>query len=166
MSIDPQTGKEVTGAAKIRKKHEKNEAQVASRSRNREDDGKWADEFKEAGTPDLENPGTDLDYTRKLQLICLRQMATTPFPTLAQMECWRRINEMSKSVGMTSNRAQLEASVKKLGKALKAQTVQAGAITIVPGHTVKKPSTARGMSPPGPRAIPPDALPEDPPPTD
>src|SRR5262245_41929574 len=41
-----------------------------------EGDGKWAEEFKEAGMPDLENPETDLSYVRKLQLICLRQTAT------------------------------------------------------------------------------------------
>ena len=178
---DPQTGKQPSGAQNRKRGHEKNERAVATQGGElqldravtadeyatggwRRDDGAWAKAFEACGLPDLENPGTDLAYVRKLQMTCLHQMATTPFPTLAQQEHWRRVNEHSKSVGMTSNRALLEAKVKQLEAALKARQAAAGAVRIVPASSVKKPPTARGMAPPGPRAIPPDALPEDEPP--
>jgi hypothetical protein len=150
-----------SGAAGRRKRREKEEAAEEALS---PDDGAWANEFKEAGSPDLTNPGEDLDYVRKLQLIALRQMVTTPKPTPRQRECWRSLKEMSAVVGMTSNRAQLEAKVKKLEAALKARAESGNAIARVePGSKVKRPSTARGSAPPGPRAIPLDALsPDDP----
>lgn len=156
-SRDPKTGKEVTGAQKQKKKKRAMAVRVASAGGDMpKDDGKWAREFEEAGKPDLENPGTDLDYVRRLQLICLRQMATTAFPPIAQQDAWRRIREMSATVGMTSNRSQLEAKVKKLEAALKAR-MQAGAVRIEPGDARLKSPNARGV-PRGPRAIPPDAL--------
>lgn len=147
-----------SGAAKKKKAYEKAEAERTN-SYGEEwlgdhwklDDGKWAKDFEAAGKPDLQNPGMDLDYTRKLQLICLRQMATTPFPTRAQHEAWRRIKEMSATVGMTSNRAQLEAKVKRLSKQLATQT-QSGTITEVSGKGFKKNPEARGGMT-GPRSI-------------
>lgn len=148
-------GKELGGAEKKRRKRERQEAEAPVALP--EDDGKWAADFRAAGKPDLENPGTDLDYVRKLQLIALHQMATTPFPSAAQRNCWQRIREMSAVVGMTSNRAQLEAQVRRLEKAL-AERRQSGAIVKVQkGSVVKRPSTARGAAPPGPRAVPEDA---------
>lgn len=127
------------------------------------DDGSWAKEFEKAGEPDLENPGSDLDYVRKLQLIALRQMVTTPYATVRQRECWRHIKEMSATVGMTSNRAQLEAKVKRLEAALKARQDAGNTIVRVEkGSKIKRPPTARGQQLPGPRDIPKDALPPDP----
>jgi hypothetical protein len=119
------------------------------------DSGRWAKVFGRAGEPDLENPETDLAYTRKLQLLVLHQMATTPKPTLRQQECWKRIREMSAVVGMTSSRAALEAKVRKLTKMLADRNVP-GTVTEVAGSSVAKPPTARG----GPRG--PQRLPDDP----
>jgi hypothetical protein len=148
-----------SGAAGRRRAREKAEAAEEAAS---PDDGAWAEEFKSAGAPDLENPGQDLDYVRKLQLIALKQMVTTPKPTPRQRECWRSLKEMSAVVGMTSNRAQLEAKVKKLEAALKQRADTGNNIARVEsGAKVKRPPTARGAAPPGPRAIPPDALPPD-----
>lgn len=172
-SRDPKTGKEISGAQKRKRKHAKAEALVAAGASApppddddapKRDDGAWAKEFEDAGKPDLENPGTDLDYVRRLQLICLRQMATVAFPPIAQQEAWRRIKDMSATVGMTSNRAQLEAKVKKLEAALKART-QIGAVHMEPSTNVEKPANARGMRR-GPRPIPPDAVADEPPPTE
>lgn len=118
---------------------------------NLDDDGKWAEAFVEAGLPDLENAGTDLDYVRKLQLICLRQMACTAFPTLGQQNLWRRIKDMSATVGMTSNRAQLESKVKKLTKALEKHQ-QPSTIQEVKGSSIVWPSNARGGMT-GPRSV-------------
>lgn len=160
-SKNPATGKEYTGAEKKAKKREL--LDEAAREEADDADVSWAEDFKQAGEPDLENAGTDLDYVRKLQLICLKQVATTPNPTKAQTACWARIKEMAAVVGMTSNRAQLETKCKKLEKALSARTANAhaGIARLEPGAKVKRPSTARGAAPPGPRAIPPDALPPD-----
>lgn len=142
-----------SGAAIRRKAREREEAARAGEP----DDGKWAEEFETAGQPSLDDPGTDLDYTRRLQLIALRQMATTPFPTVAQEKCWRRIREMSAVVGMTSNRAQLEASVRRLKKQLEARQ-QSGSVVEVAGSSVKRPPTARG-GPRGPRPVDPESEP-------
>jgi hypothetical protein len=162
-SRDPKTGKELSGAQKRQRKVALDAEIEQSRD---EDRGEWARAFKRAGKPNLDDPGTDLDYTRKLQLIVLEQMATEPFPTPAQRETWKRIREMSAVVGMTSNRAQLESKVRKLQGALAARRdTAAGALRMEPGAKIKKPKTARGMSPPGPRAIPPDAVVEPPPPS-
>lgn len=149
-----------SGAANRRRAFAKEEGEEDERAGG--DDGEWAKEFDQAGRPDLENAGADLDYVRKLQLICLRQMVTTPRPTSRQRECWRSLKEMSAVVGMTSNRAQLESKVKKLEAALKARADAGNAIVrSEPGSKVKRPPTARGSAPPGPRAIPPDAVPAD-----
>lgn len=150
-SKDSNTRKPLSGAAKRRKKHEREEA--AERAASVEDDGKWAKDFEVAGKPDLENPGTDLDYVRKLQLIVLHQAATTPHPTKAQTATWSRIREMSAVVGMTSNRAQLEAKVRRLEKLLAEKKQDSGIVKVVPGSKVKKPPTARGQST-GPRVVP------------
>lgn len=148
---NPKTGKELSGAEKQREK----------KSAEREqDDGKWAAEFLEAGDPDLANPDTDLDYIRKLQLVVTRQMARTPFPTSAQIETWKRIKEMSAVIGLTSNKAKLEAKIRKL-EGLFAQQRQAGAVRWEPGASIKKPPTARGGAR-GPRPLP-DGLLLDPP---
>jgi hypothetical protein len=108
------------------------------------DDDGWAQEFREAGNPDLENPDTDLDYVRKLQLIVLRQMASTAHPPKAQQDAWRRIREMSAVVGMTSNRAKLEADVRALKKMLSSYQARGGAINVEEGSKVLRPHTARG----------------------
>src|SRR4051794_32232292 len=100
--------KKPSGASNRRKKHE---SEAAANPDTEPDGGDWAQAFRAAGDPDLENPETDLDYTRKLQLIVLQQMATTPFPPRAQQDCWRRIREMSATLGMTSSRAALESTV-------------------------------------------------------
>jgi hypothetical protein len=139
-----------SGASKRRKAHEKVDAYVATRNAYRKDTGRWASEFKKAGEPDLENPGTDLSYVRKLQLIVMRQMATTPFPTIAQQEAWRRIREMSAVVGMTSKRAELESTVKRLEQELRAARPE-GAVKWVEGPVAKSPN-ARG-APTGPRPV-------------
>lgn len=144
---------ETSGAADRRRKRKKEEAE-RQREVNENDDGIWAGEFKEAGTPDLENAGTDLDYVRKLQLIALRQMATTPFPTLKQENLWRRIREMSAVVGMTSNRSQLESRTKKLEKQL-ANTQQGGGVRIEAGARVKRSPNARGQKT-APKLAPPE----------
>jgi hypothetical protein len=107
------------------------------------DSGVWAEDFRKAGGPDLDNPGTDLDWTRKLQLICLHQMATTPFPTTRQQDCWQRIRAMSAVVGMTSNRAQLESKTKKLEKMLTEKS-QGGGVRFEDGAKVAKSPNARG----------------------
>lgn len=160
-SRDPKTGKPISGAKGRRRKHEKTDAVVAAGARTDDappkDDGRWARDFEEAGKPDLENPGTDLDYVRRLQLICLRQMATTAFPPIAQQEAWRRIKEMSAVVGMTSNRAQLEAKVRKLEAALAERKTHGSIVKTQTGASIKRPPTARGATPPGPRAVPEDA---------
>ena len=160
-SIDPETGKEVSGGQKRRRKIEYEAGQSAIEILNDADDCSWANEFREAGQPDLENPGTDLDYVRKLQLISLRQMATTAKPSKLQQDCWRRIREMSAVVGMTSNRAQLEAKVRKLEKLLSERQAAGSAVVEVAGSRIKRPPTARGAAPPGPRSIPPDAVADD-----
>lgn len=118
----------------------------------------WAKEFTEAGRPDLENPDTDLAYVRKLQLICLRQMATTAQPPKEQQDAWRRIREMSAVVGMTSNRAKLEAEVRSLKKAMAHYQQQGGAMKLEKGSDVPRPSTARGRRR-GPRLLPTDEPP-------
>lgn len=151
--MSEETPKPPSGAANRRKRYERLEAAAAS---DVPDDGKWARDFQKAGKPDLENPDTDLSYVRKLQMIALRQMATTPFPSIAQQGTWRRIREMSAVVGMTSNRASLEARVKKLQKSL-GERQQVSTIIEVPGSSITKPDTARGGSK-GPRPIPEDPL--------
>lgn len=165
-SRDPKTGKEPSGAQKRKRRYAKTDVLIATGAAGAplpddgdpfappNDDGKWAKDFENAGTPDLNNPGTDLDYVRKLQLIVLRQMATTPFPTVAQQNAWRRINENSRTVGMTSNRAQLEATVRRLKKALEEKRQDSGIVKVVHGSKVAKPKTARGQVPFGPRAAP------------
>ena len=118
------------------------------------DDGKWVEDFRKAGKPDLTNPETDLDYTRKLQLIVLYQMATTPFPSRAQAAVWRSIREMSATVGMTSSRASLESTVKRLRKQLDERS-QVGTVDERPVAGLAKPDTARGQRR-GPRPLEPD----------
>src|SRR5262249_52996451 len=108
------------------------------------DEEKWAQEFGEAGPPDLENPDTDLAYVRKLQLIVLRQISRTPNPSKEQQAAWRGIREMSAVVGMTWNRSKLEAELRALKQALSKYQEQGGAIKIVKGGAVARPSTARG----------------------
>lgn len=154
---------ELSGAAKRKAKHEAAdfaEQQARDAAGFPQDNGKWAEDFQAAGSPDLENPETDLAYTRKLQLIVLKQMATTPFPTVAQKNTWARIREMSATVGMTSSRAALEATVKKLRKQLE-ERAQAATVTEVAGGSITKPPTARGGQR-GPRPLPPDPPPEPP----
>lgn len=126
------------------------------------DDGdEWAEEFEEAGQIDLNNPDTDLDYVRKLQLIVLRQMAMTAHPSKAQQDTWRRIREMSAVVGMTSNRAKLEADLRALKKTLAHYQEQGGALKFAKGDELKRPPTARGRKR-GPRLLPPGELPPTP----
>ncbi len=137
--------KQPSGAAGRKKKHDKNrEEQIQS---DAEDGGKWAEAFKAAGSPDLNNPDTDLDYVRKLQLIATEQMVTTPFPTYRQEQCWRRLKEMSAVVGMTSNRAALESKVRRLEAELRSTRAQ-GAVVIKPGAEVKRSPRARGQKTP------------------
>lgn len=115
----------------------------------------FAEEFQDAGELDLDDPGTDLSYVRKLQLIALRQMATTPDPPPQQQALWKRIREMSAVVGMTSNRAALESEVKRLRGLLEDQKTKLGTAKMVPGASVPLPATARdsGRSR-GPRPLP------------
>jgi hypothetical protein len=80
----------------------------------------WEREFLQAGEPDLENPDTDLSFTRKLQSIVLRQMARYTRPSKTQQDVWRRIREMSAVVGYTVNGSKLEADVKALKRKLDA----------------------------------------------
>lgn len=119
------------------------------------DPGDFAAAFRDAGDPDLDDPGTDLSYVRKLQLIALRQMATTQDPPPQQQALWKRIREMSAVVGMTSNRAALEAEVKRLRAVLEDQRAKLGTAKMVPGASVPLPATARdsGRSR-GPRPVP------------
>lgn len=125
-----------------------------------EDDGDdlWAQEFSKAGKPDFDNPDTDLAYVRKLQLIVLRQMATTARPPKPQQDAWRRIREMSAVVGMTSNRAKLEADVRDLKKKLARFKDKATALQTEPSGNVPRPPTARGRKR-GPRPLPDDRRP-------
>jgi hypothetical protein len=158
-----------SGAQKRREKREREEAaragviaqakdlgiKVSAGEEPPEDDGEWAQEFEEAGDVDLENPDTDLAYVRKLQLICLRQMATTANPSRQQEAAWRRIREMSAVVGMTSNRAKLEADVKALKAALKKHEERGSAMNIGAGASIPKSPGARGQRR-GPRPLPPE----------
>ncbi len=139
---------ETSGAARKRRKRE-----LAKLDAPGEDTGKWALEFKRAGKPDLENPETGLLYTRKLQLIAAMQMATTPFPSAAQRECWKRIDAMSKAIGMTHSRSALENTIAKLRKQLDDRLAAGGTVVEEAGSDVPKPLTARG-APRGPRAVP------------
>lgn len=170
--------KQKSGAQKRRERFERDEAaaaEVVERARelgipvagavDDDEDGlgddAWSKEFLEAGPIDLENPDTDLAYVRKLQLIVLRQMATTPHPSKAQQDAWRRIREMSAVVGMTSNRAKLEADLRSLKKQLAQYQEQSGALKVMKGSEVKRPPTARGRTR-GPRALPPEEEPPTP----
>lgn len=171
MPDDTPKRKYPSGASKRRKKYEAQDREVAALGRSQgttqsgptcpcdchNDDGKWAEDFKAAGNPDLENPETDLAYVRKLQMICLRQMTTTPHPSVAQQNAWRRIGEMSKGCGMTSSRAALEVTVKKLRKQIETRR-QGGTIIEGPVNTIVRPPNARGGAR-GPRPLPPDGAP-------
>lgn len=112
----------------------------------------WAEDFKVAGEPDLDNPEMDLSYVRKLQMISLRQAATTPRPSLLQQAAWRRIREMAAVVGMTSNRAALEGKVKKM-QTLLDQKHQSSAVREESGARIKRPTTARGAVDPALRPV-------------
>jgi len=117
----------------------------------------FAADFQEAGDPDLEDPGTDLSYVRKLQLIALRQMATTQDPSPQQQALWKRIREMSAVVGMTSNRAALESEVKRLRALLEDRKAKLGTAKMVTGASVALPATARHSGRArGPRPLPDD----------
>lgn len=120
-----------------------------------DDPNDFAADFRDAGDPDLDDPGTDLSYVRKLQLIALRQMATTQDPPPQQQALWKRLREMSAVVGMTSNRAALEAEVKRLRAVLEDRKAKLGTAKMVPGASVPLPATARdsGRSR-GPRSVP------------
>lgn len=156
----PAAKKELSGAQKRKRRREREEARAEALGtiRAKGDDHIWAKDFKKAGEPDLDNPATDLDYVRKLQLICLRQMATSPAPSLEQQNLWRRIREMSAVVGMTSKRSELEAQVKRLKKIVAEYESRGSAVTEVSGKTIQRPPTARGVKT-GPRPLPDDVIP-------
>lgn len=135
--------KQPPGNVSRRKAKEKKEYLLRTPSEYRADKGEWAKDFEACGKPNLAEPGTDLDYTRKLQLTVLYQMATTAFPTIAQQAAWKRIKEISAVIGMTSNRAQLESKVKRMSEQLATQT-QIGTINEVSGKGFKKNPEARG----------------------
>jgi hypothetical protein len=166
----------LSGAQRRRREHEREEkaARATARAKARgggrgnaesdtapaplDEDDSWAQEFEEAGEPDLANPDTDLDYVRKLQLIVMRQMATTARPSKPQQDAWRRIREMSAVVGMTANRAKLEAEVRSLKKMLSQYQQMGGAIKLEKGSDVPRSPTARGRRR-GPRLLPPEQPP-------
>lgn len=152
MAVDEQGRSTKSGAARRREKKAEEREKKAEREALEGENPAWAEEFRQAGKPDLENPDTDLDYVRRLQLVALRQMATTPFPTAAQTQCWQRIKDMSATVGMTSNRAALEAKVKRLEGQLKSRREAGGAAKVVKGSEVQRPETARGGRT-GPRSV-------------
>lgn len=103
----------------------------------------------------LEDPDLALEYGRRALLISLDQIChSRNLPTL---ERWRLIKDFTATLGMTHNRAAIESRTKKLEGALRERKANAGVVKVESGKTVKRPATARGSAPPGPRALPDDA---------
>lgn len=97
------------------------------------------DAYARLGEPPVDDPATGLEYVRRVQLTALAEVARS---TLPQLEKWRLIKDMSATIGMTHNRAALEARLKKLEGKLREQR-QAGAVRLEPGASVQRPPTAR-----------------------
>ncbi len=139
MSDEPLS--ETSGAAARRKK----QAQKKLDALAGPDDGRWANDFKKLGPPDYANPETGLLWVRKAQLLVAYQMVTTPFPSPAQRDCWKRFDNMSKAIGMTHSRSALENTVAKVRKQLSDRQNAGGTIVEENGSDVPKPATARGQ---------------------
>lgn len=127
--------KRPSGAAKRKAAREKKDAELDGEVGGSED-------FEVLGDPDLTDPSTALEYVRRAQLIAFGQICRSK--TIPTRERWRLIKEYGAVLGMTHNRAELEARTKKLEGLLKAKQA-AGAVRFERG--VKKPPTARGGAP-------------------
>jgi hypothetical protein len=76
----------------------------------------------------------------------------------------RIVKDIVFALGATHNRGELEATVRRLQQALHVRQDYSDLVKIVPGSSLAKSPNARGARPRGPRAIPPDAIDDDPPP--
>lgn len=140
---------ETSGAARKRRKR----AQAALDAAAGPDTGEWARDFKKLGKPDLDSPETGMAWVRKAQLLVAYQQLTYPFPSAAQRECWKRFDNMSKSIGMTHAKSSLEDTIAKLRKELDARREAGSTVIEERGSDVPRPATARGAKL-GPRAVP------------
>lgn len=159
----PGPKKPKSGAQKRREKMERSERARADLVAQAEDLGMTIEgqadelamiaEFAAVGRPSLEDPGTDLAYTRKIQLTMLAQRTRVLRPSPELRELWRDLDKMCATIGMTHERAVLEAKVRQLEKQLTAAKERAGSVTLESGAAIDVPATARGQRR-GPRSVP------------
>jgi hypothetical protein len=125
--------------------------------------------FVKIGAPPLDELGEILGWGRRVLATTAWLVATDELDSTRA----RTLKDAVFALGSTHNRTELEARMKRLEDALRDRHARNGVVKVVEGDAAKalwakRSPTARGMSPPGPRAIPKDALPPDdePKPTD
>lgn len=157
-------GKQPSGAANRRAKREREDAERREfLGLPAEGDDTGASAFAELGAPDLEHPESGLEYTRKVLLVSLHQIATDP--GLTSRERHRMVKETAAAIGLTHPKAAIEASFKKL-QALREKGAEPEATPAKAHHGIARPPTARGYRPGGgagevPRPLPdPDSPPD------
>jgi hypothetical protein len=103
--------KQLSGAQKRKLKREREDAERRE-VLGIDGESKEHEAFAELGPPDLNNPDTALDFTRKYLLISLHQIGVDP--SLPARDRWRMIKDTAQAIGMTHPRASIESKFKKL----------------------------------------------------
>jgi|SRR5215831_15930199 len=115
----------------------------------------WSKEFADLGEPDLEDPSSALVYARRVNLLCIRMVATSPFLTLADQARLRMLKDFIATLGMTHSRSTIEGRVKSVEAKLAGARKRTGAIKLEPANAIARPETARGRrGARGPRPLP------------